>query len=637
MKTFWKTLLLLLSGLPFVFLHTPQARSQSADPLWTYAVPPAKGVVSSQPATVVVTPDRVVVQEVRNGSGDNRAYGLRRSDAMQVWQTAENQLGKVILSPLYSDTVVFFVSPPYCQERSTLAVDAQTGLTLWQTSGTDVCHTLVGVYESVTALTDTTGRILQLVNTRTGKKLDPKQDTDHALIVGEIARRGRPTIPTTVLGRPCLLDLNTVTLAPVPWAQVVPAWENPEITPGSAEFIGLATPATPKQSTVGGEATLIVRVDEDNGMAGHSLFPKYLVGLSAMGKHLWQYPTSVSPPDKPNWSDRIQAAWAVNSAGVAIAQTQNKHLSGVNIPAGKQIWQRVLPGMVAGVSVTDRGMFVLSISPTQEKREGNVTSHPFPVRRRLDYVDAKTGRVSHIANLTLGTTPGWYVTTSLSAVGEDVFVVTPSRVYAYNGRKLLQQVLPAILPGTSTRKQATAAINNRGQIVGMLALHSLRFHDSSADGPTLWENGKMRKLNNLTLQPIAINDAGLIAGYVQRGIETVEAEPRAASYTAPAVWQNGWETQLVTGQAFDSHTVHAINRWGQAVGDTNAGAFVWQSGKMLFLSSVLPPTQDWKQSTAAGINDRGQIVGINTSQEPSKQEKNVMYIVSHAFLLTPQP
>ena len=1140
MKTFVQTLLLLLNGLLFVFPQSPSARSQSAVPLWSHVVPPVKGVVSSTPVGVVVTTNVVVVEGAGNASSHNRASGLRRSDGAQMWQTPEDALGNEILSPLHSASVVFFVPSPEGQGHGTQAVDAQTGLTLWQTSGTDVCQMLIGVYDSVTALADTTGRLLQLVNTRTGKKLDPKQDADHALIAGEITPRSGATIPVTVLGRPCLLDLNTATLVPVPWAQVVPAWDNPEIRPGSAEFIGLITRPTPKPSLPGGNATLIVRVDEDNGMPGHSLFPKYLVGLSALGKHRWQYPTSVSPPDKVDWSDRIQAAWVANSAGVIIAQTQNRHLSGVDVRTGKRIWQRVLPNMVAGGSVYDRGVLALSISTTQSKREGNVTSRSFPVQRRLDYVDARTGKVSCAANLTLGTTPGWYVTTSLSAVGEQVFVVTPNRIYVYNGRNLLQSVLPAspqmtpapkqasapstprylytplnslppnpeceekgtqalainnrgqivgqswerpvlwqngkvrvlpLLPGDNVggayainnqgdvlihserrenaqaalwragrlirlgtlggreshvvaanekgqvigysttspdnpggvaehpfvwrngkirdlgtlpgyhsgrptainrrgqivgfcyngpnfhydapfrdqrafvwdngkmrdlgalpgdrysraeginnsgqiigesarnaapkyqgravtwrqgriidlgalgdgRSRAThindagdilgespvtpkgfwqpvrwhegrmqplpppantdvvdvrgldaqgriylpawpagklqhayvwqkgaykllplfpptaanvpansaaaaqnapniqsvtatgrvlftpalggqlfvyengstrpvlrpdqfivnnginalyatdagdflgdampssyrvrrdfllrqgkivpffahdpkrvatlaglndvgqvvgqqilandvahndplrqafvprgfvwqngktiwlnantipgfvltpSAINNRGQIVGMLALHSLRFNNSSADGPTLWENGKTRKLNNLALEPVAINDAGLIAGYVQRGIETVEAEPRAASYTAPAVWQNGRETQLVTGQAFDSHAVHALNRQGQVVGDTNAGAFVWQAGKMLFLSSVLPPTQNWKQSTATGINDRGQIVGSNTLQEPSTQERHVIDIVSHAFLLTPKP
>lgn len=810
-----KTVFLLLTLLNLVCFSQAQSQSQRASPLWIHLVPKTKGVFSPQPASIVVTLNVVVVEGAGSAASSNVARGLRRSDGLQMWQTPENALGNVILSPLHSTSVVFFVPSPYGQGSGTQAVDAQTGLTLWQTSGTDACCTLISVYESVTALTDTTGRQLQLVNTRTGQKLDPKQNDTHSLLAEEIRAQGGPLAAVTVRGLPHLIDLDKATRTPVSLKQVVPGWENPETTRrGTADVIGPVIYANPNLPAVPAAASLIVYVNEENGNPGSSLWPKYLVRLSGAGERRWQFPASISPSDRINWADRIGLTWRIDSANVVIAENGQYTLFSVRMSDGKPLWTRVWRGvqqqgagrgLLESAAVYRAGMFVLSISDAQLKRERNHAARPSPVQRRLDYVEAGTGKATFIANLTLGATTGDSVGASLSISGDDLFAVTLNAVYAYDGRKLLHSVLPAVSPVTPAQKPTAAqplphyrytplaglpsnqrceqkgtqalainnrgqvvgqswerpvmwqngklrvlpllpgdnvgaayainnsgdilihserrvksqmslrrdfllrqgrmvpfathnsklittlaglndqgqvvgqqvlasdvpytdplrqkfvprsfiwrnntmtwlnegtipafvltpsAINNRGQIVGMLALYNPRFGGRSAEGPILWENGHTRKLPGLTLNPIALNAAGLIVGTVSG--TTQNSDDSAVQYYAPAVWQADWQTQLRSGEGGDYETAHAVNRQGQVVGDSSVGAFVWQAGQMLFLAGLLPPASGWPQSAAMGINDRGQIVGYSQSLVKRKQGNGGSDYVLGAFLLTPR-
>ena len=584
-------------------------------------------------------------------------------------------------------------------------------------------------------------------------------------------------------------------------------------------------------------------------MAGHSVWPKYLVGLNPDGTRRWQFPDPVSPPDLYDFADRMQAAWAVPQAGMALTQNQRNTLFGVRMRDGKQMWQRAWHGskpragrgLLQSVAVYDRGAFTLSIPNAELKREENRRTAPFPVRRALDYVDAQTGTIYPIADLTLDTTPGRYVTMTLSVEGDDLFVATPigtrafrcrallrqaavqtpalrrilvqlppryaltlldglppnaeaqqkgtralainnagqivgqsserpvlwqngrlqslpllsgdntGLAYAINGRGdilirsehkfitqaalLRQEAKAAYSPGLGGRRTQAAAVNNagdavdmvsppllpasrdflltrRGRIVtfptpnakvrvGLTGLNdagqvvgqwTLAENVASNDpfrrafaprpflwqdgvttwlnqghdpvsllsalavnnrgqvlarmggqrpysgepvgvGPVLWENGYTRKLAGLTFEPLAFSDAGLAVGAAYATAQNID--DHAVESRIPAIWQARRETWLTPGEAYDDYAARAVNRRGQVAGDSNRGAFVWQSGRFFPLADLIPPQSGLLLTSATGINDRGQIVGCGLCYAGRDQKRALTYNLTRAFLLTP--
>ncbi len=77
---------------------------------------------------------------------------------------------------------------------------------------------------------------------------------------------------------------------------------------------------------------------------------------------------------------------------------------------------------------------------------------------------------------------------------------------------------------------------------------------------------------------------------------------------------------------------YAINASGAAVGQVSNGgpgsvrAFIWQTGVLTDLNTLIPPDSGWVLTIATSINDNGQIAGAGTVAGQR-----------HAFLLTPTP
>lgn len=785
-------------------LRIPASPTAPSALRWTFRLPDTEKRVYDLPAVLVVPSERVIV-DTEGGFGSRVVYGLRRDSGAQLWQTGKGHLLSLALSPLHSEAVVFFVPQRNTRAAYTQAVDAATGRDLWQRAQIETCPVLIGVYGDVTAFANSGGSQVQLVNTRTGQGLDPAHsEEDKRLITASVWEYGA-TQHVDLIGSPGLLDISKNTLTPFPLAKIVPVWENPEISPGGVELV--MPSGRGEQTRVGAAASydaFIVRVDEDNGMAGHSVWPKYLVGLKPDGIRRWQFPAQVSPPDKYDFADRMHAAWAVPQAGMVLTQNLNHTLFGVRMRDGKKVWervwhgskQRVGRGLLQSVAVYDRGAFTLSVPDAELKREQGLRTAPFPVRRALDYVDALTGAVYRIADLTLDTTPGRYVPMSLSIEGDDLFVATPIGIRAFRCRALLQQaavqtpalrrilarlpprytltMLDGLPPNAASQQKGTQAlaINNAGQIVGqsrerpvmwqngrprtlpmlpgdntglayaingrgdILARSKHKFTsrdflltrgsrivtfytpdpkvraaltglndsgqvvgqwmaagDVSANdpfrrtfaprpfiwcngvttwlnqghdpvsllsalavndrgqvlatmgsqssysgeqvgvGPVLWENGYTRKLQGLTFEPLAFNDADLVVGAVNATVENIDYH--AVESHIPAVWQSGRETWLTPGEAYDDYAARAVNRRGQVVGDSNRGAFVWQAGRFLPLADLIPPESGWLLTSATGINDRGQIVGYGLYYAGRDQKRAITYNMTRAFLLTP--
>ena len=141
----------------------------------------------------------------------------------------------------------------------------------------------------------------------------------------------------------------------------------------------------------------------------------------------------------------------------------------------------------------------------------------------------------------------------------------------------------------------------------------------------VWRNGKMVKmgtLGGLWSQGYAINNKGQITGlaYTKNGgahafITNCGTCPMRDLGTIAGSTSTVWgfainDSGVVVGQSTFKSTYHA---------------FVYSSGKMKDLNSMIPAGSGWELTEANGINAAGQIVGMGTI---NGQE--------HAYLLTPQ-
>ena len=164
-----------------------------------------------------------------------------------------------------------------------------------------------------------------------------------------------------------------------------------------------------------------------------------------------------------------------------------------------------------------------------------------------------------------------------------------------------------------------AAINERGQIAGLLYVHP-----PSADPfhAFLFTGGQRLDLGTLPGGVLSaaedLNDAGQVVGWSR----SATSDERAFLYTG------GVMHDLGTLGGSTSHA-YAINELGQVVGTSRDArgfpqAFVWSGGVMRDLNDLVPPIPGGFLWEARGINDRGQIAAYG-----------LVDANFHAFLLTP--
>ena len=207
----------------------------------------------------------------------------------------------------------------------------------------------------------------------------------------------------------------------------------------------------------------------------------------------------------------------------------------------------------------------------------------------------------------LGTLPGGTESAALS-INNNGQVVGFSTIASGSGDAFLWQSGVMTDLGTLPGGTGSSAwgINDLGQVVGV-SLSSLGvFH------AFLWQNGVMTDLGTLPGEAqsvaVSINDLGQVVGGNAVAFAFLVAGGHAF------LWQNGVMTDLGTlGGAFS--TASGINNLGQVVGisNTTSGvphAFLWQNGVMTDLGTLPGDTV----SLALGINDLGQVVGGSATE-----------------------
>ena len=161
----------------------------------------------------------------------------------------------------------------------------------------------------------------------------------------------------------------------------------------------------------------------------------------------------------------------------------------------------------------------------------------------------------------------------------------------------------------------TLGIGDSGQLLGY----------STGSGPILMDSkfpgGFSAFLAGISASGIAttMNLQGQVVGSLQMPAS-------GTSQYEAFVWNAGALTRIGVLNPGESSTATAINNWSEVVGFSEppspiyfsivprelatAAAFLWKTGTLYNLNQLLPPTTDWRLSTASAINDLGQIVGI---------------------------
>jgi probable HAF family extracellular repeat protein len=167
------------------------------------------------------------------------------------------------------------------------------------------------------------------------------------------------------------------------------------------------------------------------------------------------------------------------------------------------------------------------------------------------------------------------------------------------------------LPTLGGNNAQAAAINNRGQIVG---ISETAVQDSSCPpgktaktiAPTLWEKGNVQAL------PTLPGDAdGFVQGINNEG-QAVGSTGTCGNLAIHAVlWENGAASELKGVNGRTGNAAYAMNDRGQAVGYVTSPdgstiyASIWQDGGV----TTLPILPGDGAAFATGINNRGQVVG----------------------------
>ncbi|HJZ83303.1 MAG TPA: hypothetical protein VKD91_23240 [Pyrinomonadaceae bacterium] len=248
---------------------------------------------------------------------------------------------------------------------------------------------------------------------------------------------------------------------------------------------------------------------------------------------------------------------------------------------------------------------------------GQVVGDSFPPGNSMAY-----GGFAHHAFLysggvmtDLGTLGGQYgssatgINNSGQVVGQADLPSGPLRGFIYSNGVMLE------IPTPTSGYTVAYANNNQGLVVRTLeppastAQHAFTYDSRNppVNHPPLTDLGT---LGGNFCQAISVNDSGWVAGE-----SSLPGPPDSESLHAFASLGGGLlDLGTLPGDTFSS-AAH-INAFGQVVGwsapadfGTSRG-FLWSNGVMQDLNTLIPADSGWQITSANGINDLGQIVGV---------------------------
>jgi probable HAF family extracellular repeat protein len=176
--------------------------------------------------------------------------------------------------------------------------------------------------------------------------------------------------------------------------------------------------------------------------------------------------------------------------------------------------------------------------------------------------------------------------------------------------------------------QFVQALNNRGQVVGLMALPG-----ELIKRPFLWDGEKLSDLGSFGGRfstATGINDAGEVVGYSYFPGNLVKHA---------FLWKNGVMTDLGTVPGDLCSFANNINAKGQIVGGSQDAqcnpfthAVLWENGEPgIDLNTLIPPGSNLQLIVADWINDHGEIVGLG--HDPTCLNGDLCD--AHAYVLIP--
>ncbi len=161
-------------------------------------------------------------------------------------------------------------------------------------------------------------------------------------------------------------------------------------------------------------------------------------------------------------------------------------------------------------------------------------------------------------------------------------------------------------------------INDSRVIVGSCSLSDLGVTHAS-----LWTDQSpvdLGTLGGMRSEAKAVNSEGVAAGYA----ETASGDPHACLFSLAAGGTGVDRIDLGTLPGAVSSYANDINDNGAVVGVSDSRAFIFESGQITDLNSMITPESHWTLRSAEAINNAGRIVG-----------SGLFGGVPHAFMLIP--
>lgn len=275
-------------------------------------------------------------------------------------------------------------------------------------------------------------------------------------------------------------------------------------------------------------------------------------------------------------------------------------------------------GQVAGRSFSRAGQQALLW-----ERDGTLVVLAGPEARGWASAIDERGRVAgHLTRDGVTRAVLWHdgLTTDLGALGDGPVTAAPGdalnergevvgtswvagRPHAFLWRDGVMTALPTPPGATSTAQ----AVDDRGRVLGTVD------DPAGPDGPVVWEGGRMQLLDpdgRSGFTPVTMHEDGQVAG--QGG----------ASGTTPMVWDRRIGLRALPGRGGPEARAFGLGRPGLVAGVTTADgaawwrAAVWVLGVPVPLGERLPGHPAPSSSTAVDVNDRGQVVGSLSLDEP---------------------
>jgi probable HAF family extracellular repeat protein len=177
------------------------------------------------------------------------------------------------------------------------------------------------------------------------------------------------------------------------------------------------------------------------------------------------------------------------------------------------------------------------------------------------------------------------------------------------------RALPTLtLHGRREPDGAATAVNKAGEVVGISGICDQAVGRFTARHAILWKNGEPIELQTLGgtawNTPVAINDSGQIAGFLDRRVRDRAGNPNFIS----VIWTDPSSSPMKIGTLPGDNISEptSINDEGVVLGVSfpSSHVYVWQNGMMTDLTKlVLQSYPQLELVSVGGINDRGEIAG----------------------------